>query len=85
MTATEILREARRRGVELQIEGRDQIRYRAPAGALEDGLLDEIRRNKPDLLQALRCHPCSTCGKFAFSEPRVCYWCRLTATMSVTA
>jgi hypothetical protein len=21
-------------------------------------------------------HACGTCGKFAFSEPTVCYWCR---------
>ena len=48
MTTTEVLREAHRCGVELHIEGQDQIRFRAPAGALEDGLLDEIRRNKTE-------------------------------------
>lgn len=23
-----------------------------------------------------RSHPCTACGRFAFPEPTLCYWCR---------
>ena len=84
MTTAEVLLEARLRGVELSVDGPDRIRYRGPRGALEDGFLEQIRRHKPGLLQALRCSACTVGGRIVFPRPTVC-WCRRAGTVSVKA
>jgi hypothetical protein len=53
MKAVEILREARRRGIELIANG-DKIKLRSPDGALDDSLRDELARNKPAILDLLK-------------------------------
>lgn len=52
MTAAELLRELRRRGVKLTVNG-DRLRYEAPPGALTAELLDAMRKYKPQLLRLL--------------------------------
>lgn len=52
MTSTELLAELSRRGVRLSARG-DRLRYEAPPGALTPGLLETMRKCKPDLLRLL--------------------------------
>ena len=77
MRAADVLRLAGERGIRLQPDG-DRLRYHTPPGALTDDLLADFKRCKPELIALLedtRSHPCSLCGRFAFSAPTVCYWC----------
>lgn len=56
MTANELLRECRDRGIELSTEGADGLRWQAtaePPGDLSD-LLDDLREHKPEILRELR-------------------------------
>ena len=52
MTAAELLRELRRRGVKLTVNG-DRLRYEAPRGALTPELLEAMRQHKPELMRML--------------------------------
>ena len=49
VTALDVLREARRRGVELAVNG-SRLHVDAPQGAMTPDLLDALRRHKADLL-----------------------------------
>lgn len=53
MTAADLLIELKTRGVELRPEG-DNLRYRAPSGALTPELRDAVKTRKAELLAALR-------------------------------
>ena len=53
MKAVEILREARRRGIELVANG-DKIKLRWPDGALDDSLRAALARYKPAILDLLK-------------------------------
>ncbi len=53
MTTAELLNELSRRGIELRTEG-DQLRYRAPKGALTSDLRSRIDAHRSELLAALR-------------------------------
>ena len=53
MSTAALLAELRSNGVELSVEG-DQLRCRAPKGALSPELLARIRENKPAIVEALR-------------------------------
>jgi len=80
MTTEQVLRTARERGIRLHPEG-DGLRYKAPPGALTDDLRTELVTHKAEILKTLArgdTHPCGHCGRFAFREPTVCYWCRTT-------
>lgn len=50
---TDLLDELRRRNVELTIDG-DRLRYRAPAGALTQELLAQLRSHRAAVLERLR-------------------------------
>ena len=65
MTAPELLAELDRRGVRVRVVG-DNLRL-APVEALDDGLLAEARRLKPELLE-LVC-------RGQKSAPAACGWC----------
>jgi hypothetical protein len=53
VSAPALLEEARRRGVELRLEG-GRLRYRAPAGALTAELREALRAHREELLELLR-------------------------------
>lgn len=53
MSTTEILREAKQRGIVLEVDG-EAVRYRAPRGRLTPDLLAVLKERKPEILQALR-------------------------------
>lgn len=53
MTATELLEALRRRGVEVRLDG-EELRVRAPKGALSAELREALVALKPDLLDLLR-------------------------------
>ncbi len=52
MTLNELIETVAQKDIELMADG-DQLRYRAPAGALDENLKDELRRHKSELLVAL--------------------------------
>ena len=84
MSAADVLRAARERGIELIPDG-EQLRYSGPRQVLTPDLLSELKRYKPDILAILSAshetHPCSRCHRFAFHEPRTCYWCEQAEAM----
>ena len=85
--AAEVLLAARELGIDLIAEG-EYLRYSAPPGVLTSGLLTELKRHKPELLALLSApetYPCGMCGRFAFAEPRTCYWCTAAQRLGVTA
>ena len=53
MTALEIVRHLRQRGVTLWLEG-ERLRYRAPKGVLTPSLRAELLANKPQIMDLLR-------------------------------
>jgi hypothetical protein len=59
MSAVDLLRELRNRGVELEPIGDDRIRWRAPRGALLPGDLEQLRTHRLALIEVLRAsqHP----------------------------
>lgn len=79
MTPSEVLREARERGIELSING-DKLKLRAPEGALDAALHDALTAHKPAILEILRGPPvgldglpagCCTCGSPSWWDDRV--------------
>ena len=80
MTAHDVLKEARRRGIVLTPAG-TFLRFRGPKNALSGALKRELVRHKPELIVLLEAgpvtYPCTSCGRFAFAEAStVCFWCR---------
>jgi hypothetical protein len=57
-TINDIIRTAQDRGIELSPDG-NHLRYCAPEGSLDDRLKEELIRNKPEILAALK-HPTAT-------------------------
>ncbi len=53
MTLQELLQTVKERNIALVADG-DLLRYRAPEGALDDDLKDELRRHKPEILAVLK-------------------------------
>jgi hypothetical protein len=75
VTPTELLRSLYRQGANVRVDG-EALRVRAPAGVITEAIREEITALKPDLIKVLSTYPCSSCGRFAFSQPnKVCYWC----------
>ena len=77
-SAADVIRRARRQGIVLFVDGSDLVcdDYR---GTLTDELRDQLRAHKPkilELLRAARTYTCSSCGRFRFDLPTLCYWCR---------
>ncbi|MBZ5588133.1 MAG: hypothetical protein LAO05_06180 [Acidobacteriia bacterium] len=66
MTAHALLAELNRRGVTARVVG-DRLRL-APAAAVDEGLLAEARRLKPELLRLLT-------NRGQVVTPAVCGWC----------
>lgn len=85
MTAREIVEECRRRGVLLR-PGEDgaTLLVKPPGGELPPDLRALLVAHKPDVLRLLTlpAHPCTGCGRFAFVEPRLCYWCAHTPAVA---
>lgn len=88
MSAADVLRAARERGVELIPDG-DHLRYRGPREVLTPDLLMEFKRHKPALIALISSPPetyaCSRCRRFAFPQPVMCYWCRRLEAMGSEA
>jgi hypothetical protein len=55
VNATALLDTLRTRGIELTSDG-DELRYRAPKGALTPELRQAIGERRPELLALVRCH-----------------------------
>lgn len=53
-TTPRLLAECRDRGVQIWLDDSDQLRFRAPKGALDGALRDELRRRKDDIIAFLR-------------------------------
>jgi hypothetical protein len=75
VTGAEIVGRFAAAGLLLRRDG-DGIVCRGPAGALTPELRALVSSNRDDVLAALTTYPCSSCGRFAFPRPTVCYSCR---------
>ena len=87
MTAAELIRSLRDRGVTVDV-AQDRLRVDAPKGVLTDEVRDALVRLKPDVLRHLRAASdqrrreahdrlCIGCGSFSLAHPgRQCFWCR---------
>ena len=80
--AARLLAELRARGVYVEPRGNDQIRI-GPPELLDEEMIESARAAKPALLQILttttKSWSCEWCGRFRFSLPTICYWCRSAA------
>lgn len=84
--AAELLRELRDAGALVVAKG-DRLRINAPIGVLRPEIEEQLRERKLDIIALLshETHLCSRCHRFAFHEPRTCYWCRRAAATAVEA
>ena len=76
--AAVLLAELRARGVYLEPRGPDRLRI-GPPDLLDDDAIERARAAKPALLHILGTSAswsCVRCGRFRFSLPTVCWWCR---------
>ncbi|HUF76186.1 MAG TPA: hypothetical protein VMM35_07895 [Longimicrobiales bacterium] len=77
-TVEALLAELHERGIQIRVAGPGDLRL-SPREAVDPGLYERLKAAKPDLLVHLTgCYPCERCGRFAFSQPAVCYWCATT-------
>ncbi len=70
MTAVDVARLCRHRGIELTAAG-GRLRYRAPAGAVDAEVLSMLSAHKAELL--LLAAPCPGCGRPL--DAGRCWWC----------
>jgi hypothetical protein len=96
MTPADLLSEAVRRGIRLEVHGED-VRYTAPKGALTPELRERLRAHKAALRQLLTPpaadlltdKPCPACGGTAWRETpdggRWCEPCVIAGRVPVTA
>ena len=77
--AARLMAEWRARGVYIVSRGPDRIRI-GPEELLDDEMIESARTAKPALLRILTAPKetwaCSSCGKFRFPLPTICFWCR---------
>ena len=79
-----LLRELRALGVEVRADPPDLL----VRGPVDERLRRRLKAKKAELLRHLDdpvTYPCDSCGRFTFSEPTTCYWCRDAAQMDVQA
>lgn len=88
MSAPDVLRRCREAGAQIGLDGEELV-IRAPAGAVPDELVHELRTHKQIVVEYLRhprTWPCDRCGRFAYGEPDVvCFWCRSAGRQGVRA
>lgn len=70
-----LLRELAARGITITCLA-DRLRVMSPQGAFTDEYRELVTSMKAEIIEALRTHPCSDCGRYAFPEPTRCFWCR---------
>lgn len=77
MNAHDVLDQLRAHGIGLRLED-SRVLVRDPSGALTPGLRALARDHRDGLVHLLNRMPmgCASCGRFAFIEPTVCFWCR---------
>ena len=64
-------------GLTLARLGPNRLHVFGPRDAMTPELRDELTAHKAELLEHLRPHPCTSCGRHVFPLPGVtCYWCR---------
>lgn len=80
MTAADIISRFAASGLILRRDG-DVIRCRGPAGALTHDLRALLAERRSGVLAALTTYPCTWCGRFAFSRPTTCFWCRMRGAL----
>ena len=76
--ALALLRELRERGISVRADPPDLL----VRGELDEDLRRRLKEAKPELVRQLSSagdtFPCDRCGRFSFSTPTTCYWCRST-------
>jgi len=78
--ATEFFAELLSQGFVLEARAPDRL-WIAPVEKLDEETIKRVRAMKPALraiLDGMGIHawPCVRCGRHAFSQPTICYWCR---------
>ena len=85
----ELLAELNARGLFVEPRGLDRLRV-GPPDLVDDETIARIRQVKASLLKVLTEHhgdtwACIRCGRFSFTTPVVCYWCRRAEDMDLHA